>query len=437
MWWEEGLLYQIYPLGMCGAPRENDGVTVSRILAVENFIPHMQRLGATGVYFSPLFESLSHGYDTTDFRCLDRRLGTNEDFRRVCNALRDAGIRVILDGVFNHVGRGFAPFRDVCERRWDSPYRDWFCLHDGDTPYHDGFHYDCWEGHYELVKLNLRNPAVRAYLLDAVRFWRSEFGISGLRLDVAYCLDHDFMRELRQLARELGEEFVLIGEVLFGDYNLLVRDDMLHSCTNYENHKSLWSAINSKNLFELSYSLNRQFGYEQWCIYRGRHLVTFLDNHDVSRIASQLTDKTKLPLAWTLLMTQPGVPTVYYGSEWGVTGEKSHGDNALRPAIEAPAWNSLTDHIAQLAAVRRETPALVWGGYRNLVERNTALLFERACEGSRALVGVNIGDTEEVFRHASLVGTWRNALTNEKITLDGSLTVAAGESVVVIYTPQA
>ncbi len=433
MWWQEGLLYQIYPLGMCGAPFENDGKVESRILRVTEYIPQMQKLGVTGVYFSPLFASRTHGYDTTDFYRLDGRLGTNADFGAVCAALRDAGVRVILDGVFNHVGRDFAPFRDVCERKWDSPYRDWFQIDfGGNTCYNDGFHYACWEGHYELVKLNLSNPAVRTYLLDAVRFWRREFGISGLRLDVAYCLDHAFMRELRALAREFGEDFVLIGEVLFGDYNLLVRDDMLHSCTNYENHKSLWSAINSKNLYEVTYSLNRQFGYEPWCIYRGKHLVTFLDNHDVSRIATQLTDRSLLPLAWGMLLTTPGVPTVYYGSEWGMEGNKREGDPALRPAVGYPVWNALTDHIARLARVRQKTPALVWGGYRNLKEGNTACLFERACDGSRAVVAVNIGEGEETFAHAALAGNYRDAMTGETVTPNGSLTVGAHDMRILV-----
>ncbi len=427
MWWEEGILYQIYPLGACGAPREQTNEVAPRMRRILDYIPHMEKLGVSGVYFSPLFQSRSHGYDTTDFLTLDARLGTNADFCEVCEALRAAGIHVILDGVFNHVGRDFAPFRDVCEKKWDSPYKDWFCIDfGGNTCYNDGFHYDCWEGHYELVKLNLNNPAVRGYLLDAVRFWRREFGISGLRLDVAYCLNHDFMRELRNLAREFGEEFVLIGEVLFGDYNLLVRGDMLHSCTNYENHKSLWSAVNSKNLFELSYSLNRQFGYEPWCIYRGHHLVTFLDNHDVTRIATRIPDAASRRVAWALLMTEPGVPTVYYGSEWDAEGDKAQGDDALRPAFDTPLWNETCEEIARLAKVRRETPALMWGGYRNLKEMNTALLFERACDAGRAIVAVNIGQAAETFRHDALDGTWRDAMTGETIAPGGTLVIMPG-----------
>lgn len=268
MWFDDSVVYQIYPLGMCGAPLTNDGVVTPRIRKVLGFIPHLRRLGVTAVYFSPLFDAPTHGYDTRDFRTLDARLGTNDDLRCVCDALHAAGIRVLFDGVFNHVGREFPPFRDLREKRWESRYRDWFYPHfDGDTPYHDGFHYDCWEGHYELPRLNLRNPEVEQYLFDCVRFWHDTFGVDGLRLDVAYSLDREFLAHLKAFTRTLSPDFPLIGEVLFGDYGLIVREGLLDSCTNYENYKSTYSAINSRNLYELSYSLNRQFGREPWCIY--------------------------------------------------------------------------------------------------------------------------------------------------------------------------
>lgn len=425
MWAEDCLFYHIYPLGMCGAPRENDGVHTDRILRVIEWIPHLKRLGAGAVYFSPLFESDRHGYDTRDYFTPDCRLGSREALARVCRALHENGIRVVLDGVFNHVGRGFAPFRDVCEKKWDSRYRDWFHLSfDGDTPYHDGFWYDCWEGHYELVKLNLQNPEVRQYLFDALRDWVNAYDIDGVRLDVAYCLDRGFLEELSRVAHSLKEDFFLFGEVLFGDYNLLVRQGMLDSCTNYENYKSLYSAFNSRNLFELSYSLNRQFGGQPWCIYRGKHLVTFLDNHDVSRIATQLNDKELLPVAWGVLFTMPGIPTVYYGSEWGMEGDKQAGDDGLRPAVEAPEWNALTDRIAALAAMRRENPVFSWGGYTNLAEGNEFALFERAMDGARAVVGVNIGAEPRNLRHGALCGAFRELQQNSDIQLNGELTLA-------------
>lgn len=391
MWIDHAVLYQIYPLGFCGAPAENNGILTHRLEKIREWIPHLKRLGVDGIYFSPLFESDRHGYDTRDFFRVDTRLGTNDDLRVLCRELHENGIRIILDGVFNHVGRGCPQFQDVLKNRETSLYRDWFFTDfSGDTPYRDGLWYDCWEGHYELVRLNLRNPAVRDHLFAAVRFWVEEFGIDGLRLDVAYSLDRDFLTALRSYCDGLKPDFPLIGEVLFGDYNLLVNDRMLHSCTNYENYKSLYSAVNSDNLWELSYSLNRQFGPEPWCIYRGKHLVSFTDNHDVTRIASILTDRRRLPLVWTLLLTQPGIPVIYYGSEWGMEGKKQDGDAALRPCPPEPVWNELTDHIAALIRQRRSDPIWTDGGYRNLAEGNRTLTFARELDGRQATVTVDL-----------------------------------------------
>ena len=246
MWAYESVFYQIYPLGFCGAPFENDGVCEHRILKVINWIDHMNRLGVNAVYFSPLFESDTHGYNTRDYRKLDVRLGTNEDFKKVCSALHESGIRVVLDGVFNHVGRGFGPFQDVLKNREASPYVSWFyrIAFDGDSPYHDGLWYEGWEGNYDLVKLNLHNEDVIRYLLDSVKFWVDEFGIDGLRLDVAYSLDEGFVRRLRSFTDGLKEDFFLVGEMLHGDYNRLMNDQMLHSATNYECYKGLYSSFN-------------------------------------------------------------------------------------------------------------------------------------------------------------------------------------------------
>ena len=390
MWLEESVFYQIYPLGLCGAPRENDGQTVSRILRVLDWIPHLQKLGVNAVYFSPLFESDAHGYDTRDYTRVDCRLGTNEDLASVSAALHEAGIRVVLDGVFNHVGRGFWAFRDVQEKRWDSPYKDWFRIDfGGNSPYNDGFWYEGWEGHYELVKLNLRNPAVIDYLFGCIRGWVEAFGIDGLRLDVAYCLDEEFLRRLRGFTDRLKPDFALIGEMLHGDYKRLVNGGMLHSATNYECYKGLYSSFNSMNLFEIGHSLGRQFGPEQWTIYKGLPLLSFADNHDVTRVASILSNKEHLRPLYGVLFGMPGVPCVYYGSEWGMEGEKSHGDAALRPAVERPCENELTEYIAHLAAARRESRALCYGGYRTVLLTNRQFVFEREADGERVLVAVN------------------------------------------------
>ena len=398
MWFDEAVLYQIYPLGLCGAPRDNDGVTEHRILRILDWVEHIRATGADTVLFNPLFESDRHGYDTRDFRKVDCRLGTNEDFKQVCDALHAAGLRVMLDGVFHHVGRGFWAFRDVQERRWDSPYKDWFHISfDGNSNYNDGFWYEGWEGHMELVKLNLQNPAVVEYQFESIRQWVEEFGIDGLRLDVAYCLTPEFLTQLRAFTNSLKPDFVLVGETLHGDYNRWMNDGMCHSVTNYECYKGLYSSFNSMNLFEIGHSLARQFGPEQWTLYKGKHLLSFLDNHDVTRIASMLERKEHLSLAYGILFGMPGVPAVYYGSEWGMEGRKESGsDDALRPAVELPQSNELTAWIARLAAARKSSPALCYGNYRNVVLTNRQIIFERRTDGERVLVAVNADDAPYV-----------------------------------------
>ena len=423
MWAENAVFYQIYPLGLCGAPRENDGKVVHRLERIEHWIGHIEALGANAVYLSPVFESDSHGYDTRDYRAVDCRLGTNEDLRRLVDRLHAKGVRVVLDAVFNHVGRGFWAFRDVQEKKWDSAYKDWFYVNfDGDSAWHDGFWYEGWEGHYELVKLNLRNPVVADYLLDTVRFWIDAFDIDGLRLDVAYCLEPEFLRRLRQFADTCGRDFFLLGETLHGDYNRWMGDALLHSVTNYECYKGLWSALNSRNLFEIVHSLKRQFGPEPWTLYKGRHLLCFADNHDTTRAASILNDKNHLPLLYGLVFGMPGIPCVYYGSEWGLQAKKEPGgDWNLRPAIEAPEWNVLTDRIAAMAKAHRESAALCWGDFQDLVLTNLQTVFRRRAGDEQVLVCVNADANPYFARFDCGVSEATELLSGQSVRLDGGL----------------
>lgn len=423
MWAYEGIFYQIYPIGFCGAPTANDGKTVSRILKLKEWSGYLESLGVSSILLNPIFESDNHGYDTRDYKKIDCRLGTNEDFADVCKDLHAHNVRVVLDGVFNHVGRGFWAFKDVQEKKWDSPYKDWFCINfDGDSCYNDGFWYEGWEGHFELVKLNLANPAVVDYLLECVKGWIDEFDIDGLRLDVAYCLDHNFMKRLRSYCQELKPDFALIGEVLFGDYNQIVNDEMLHSCTNYECYKGIYSSFNSMNMFEIAHSLNRQYGPEQWCIYRGKHLMSFVDNHDVTRIASILTNKNHLPLTYGLLLGMPGVPCIYYGSEWGEEGVKApNNDYALRPCFDEPKPNELTEQIKKMIHVRTESNALCHGSYRNVVLTNHQLIFERKTDDEQILVAINASDAPFTASSGELGGSMTDLLTGNEIQMNGQL----------------
>ncbi len=424
MWAEECVFYQIYPLGFCNAPYENDGVLEHRILKVKDWIEHFRYLNIGAIYFSPLFESDTHGYNARDLKKVDVRLGTNEDFKEVCDALHNAGIKVMLDGVFNHVGRGFFAFRDVLENRENSRYKDWFHINfQGNSCYNDGLYYEGWEGNYDLVKLNLWNQEVVEYLFDSIRFWVDEFGIDGLRLDVAYCLDRGFINRLRSFTNELKPEFYLIGEMIHGNYNDLVRDDMLHSATNYECYKGLYSSFNSMNMFELMHSLMRQFGEDGQGIYRGKHLLSFVDNHDVTRIASILQNEKHLPLLYGALMGMPGIPCIYYGSEWGAKGEKSQGDPALRPSFDTYVENDLTDWVSKLSAIRKQEAVLNYGSFRSAFLTNKQCVMKRELDGSIIYIAINAEDCE--FKAYFNIGNveLKDLITHDMQKTDGSLTM--------------
>ncbi len=415
MWAYESVFYQIYPMGFCGAPRVNDGVTVNRISKVAEWIGHIKATGADAIYMSPVFESDSHGYDTRDFRKIDCRLGSNSDFAALCAELHKNGIKIVLDGVFNHVGRGFWAFEDVRQKKWDSPYKDWFNINfGGNSGYNDGFWYEGWEGHYELVKLNLRNNAVVEHIFSCIRQWVEEFDIDGLRLDVAYLLDQDFIRRLRAFCDSLKPDFFLVGEMIHGDYNRVVGEGLLHSCTNYECYKGLYSSFNSMNMFEIIHSLKMQFGPEPWCRYTGKRLMCFVDNHDVTRVASILNNERHLPLIYGLLFAMPGIPCVYYGSEWGEKAQKQSGsDDNLRPCFNAPVENELTRTIAVMAKAHRENPELCYGDFKDLVLTNKQCIFERAVDGKRMMIAINADSEPYVAHFDARAGRAMNVLTGE------------------------
>ena len=403
-WFETSVCYQIYPLGLCGAPYENDGVLEHRLLKLidDGWVEHIARLGANCVILNPVFQSISHGYDTTDYLTVDCRLGTNDDLRRVVDAFHEAGIKVLLDGVFNHVGRDFPAFRDVLESRGGSECSGWFNINwSGNSEYGDGFSYETWAGVPYLVKLNHRNFDLNSYCADVIRRWEDEFDIDGLRLDVAYCLDEGFLSFLRDVADRLtakrGQKFLLLGETMFGDYNRWMGDTLCDTVTNYEVYKGLWSSMNSANMHEVAYALKRQSGNDPWDLYTGCHLLNFADNHDVPRIATKLDDKRHLYPLYGVLFGMCGVPCIYYGSEWGIEGEQKFGDHELRPALDAPEWNELTDYLCALAHAKRESKALCWGEYREVMVSPQQLLFERKTEGERVFVAINASADPYVF----------------------------------------
>jgi len=426
MWYKDSIFYQIYPFGFCGAPVTNDSIQTNRIDKVIEWIPHMQSIGINALYFCPVFESSSHGYDTKDFSKIDCRLGSNDDFAKVCNELHNATIRVVLDAVFNHVGREFFAFRDVQEKREESIYKDWFYINfNRDSNYHDGFYYEGWEGHYNLVRLNLDNPFVVEYLFSSIQGWVNEFNIDGLRLDVAYMLSEDFLRKLRKFCDSLKPNFFLIGEIIHGDYHRIVNKDMLDSCTNYECFKGIYSSINDKNMFEIAYSLNRQFGSENWTLYKGLALFNFVDNHDVTRLASNLKEPQNIMNAYSLLFTMPGIPCIFYGSEWGVKGEKMQGSDAtLRPYFQTPITNPTTNWIAKLSSLRKQYQAFTSGSYHQSYLTNQQFVFERRYDLQSIIIAINI-DSSTHFATIPMPGKQLDLLTGEIVYSNGTIEIPA------------
>lgn len=392
-WYQQAVFYHIYPLGLLNAPKENHEETAaSRLTELEQWIPHMKDLNVTALYIGPLFESSRHGYDTRDFRLIDRRLGDNANFRHFVEKCHESGIRVVVDGVFNHTGREFFAFRDIQEKREASLYKDWYRgINFGwGSPMGDSFGYEAWQGHYELPCLNLWNPAVKEYLFDTVSFWIDEFNIDGIRLDCANVLDFNFMKELRQKTAPMKEDFWLMGEVIHGEYGRWVNQEMLHSVTNYELHKAFYSGHNDHNYFEIAHNVKRLEAV-------GNDLYTFVDNHDEDRIASKVNNPAHLYPIYQLLFTLPGIPSVYYGSEWGIEGKRSRtSDEALRPALSLSEQNSrpcaLRDHIAALAKIHKDNPELHGGRYKELLLTNRQYAFCRFGENSLLISAVNNDD---------------------------------------------
>lgn len=428
-WYDEAVFYHIYPLGLTGAPKQNPyGEPEHRLNTLVPWIAHIKEIGCNALYIGPLFESVGHGYETTDYKKLDSRLGTNEDLTDFVAECHRQGIKVILDGVFNHTGRDFFAFQDIKKNRESSAYKDWYCNVNfwGNNSFNDGFSYENWGGYDLLVKLNQHNPAVRDYICDVIRFWVSEFDIDGIRLDAADVLDFHYMQALRHTANEVKPDFWLMGEVIHGDYTRWVNGDTLHSVTNYNLHKALYSGHNDHNYFEIAHTVKRLYGMGGNRP-DGLKLYNFVDNHDVERIYTKLNNKVHFTPVHILLYTLPGVPSVYYGSEFGIEGKKERfSDDSLRPALnladyaDAVKNNSFTCLIAALGKIRQNTPALSYGEYNELQLTNRQYAFSRNYNGQSVIVTVNNDDSDYTMTlPAENAAGYVGALSGEKVAVNG------------------
>ncbi len=351
-WVEHAIWWHVYPLGAVGAPiRVPDaGHDAHRLDRLLPWLDHVVRLGANGLLLGPVFASSTHGYDTTDHYRVDPRLGTDEDLDRLVAAAHERGLRVVLDGVFNHVGAEHPLVAQVLAEGRDGP-RAGFVRVDWDHP--DGPRTADFEGHRSLVALNHDDAAVAAYVTDVMTHWLDR-GVDGWRLDAAYAVPPAFWARVLPAVRARHPDVWVVGEVIHGDYAGVVAESGMDSVTQYELWKAVWSSLRDRNFWELDHALRRHDGFLDTFVPQ-----TFVGNHDVTRIATQVGPDAAL-LALVVLLTVGGVPSLYYGDELGWTGlkeEREGGDDAVRPALPASP-DDLPDDERRVLARHQELVAL-------------------------------------------------------------------------------
>ncbi len=415
-WYNNATFYHIYPIGLLGVEKENDYKDIKHTLNdLYPWIDHMKEMGFNALYIGPLFKSGSHGYDTTDYRQVDNRLGDNKDLKKLVDYCHKNDIKVILDAVFNHTGRDFFAFKDILEKRENSAYRYWYNIDfNGNNSYNDGFSYENWGGYDLLVKLNVRNSEVYNYIFnDVVKYWVDEFDIDGLRLDTANVLDFEFLHKLREYTNNLKEDFYLMGEVMFGEYTAYVNEGMLHAVTNFNLEKAIYSGLNDHNFFEIAHTENRLSNLP--------HLYNFVDNHDIERIITKLKNKAHFLQAHIMLYTLPGTPAIYYGSEFGIEGHKDRfgPDDEIRPSLNINDYkdclinNPYSQIVAKLAHFRKDNTILTYGEYRQIELKNEYYSYSRKLDNEEIFVCLINNETYHEF-YFETIDTYHGLFTNKE-----------------------
>ncbi len=394
---EHAVWWHIYPLGFVGAERAAAELPElrHRLTRIADWMDYAVNLGVSGLLLAPIFAASTHGYDTIDHFEIDRRLGDNADFDTLVSEARRRGLRLILDGVFNHVGREFPAFQRALAGGPQSPEARWFRLTWPEPGKGGEVDYATFEGHRQLVALNHAEPEVAAYVVKVMNHWLDR-GADGWRLDAAYAVPRPFWREVLRKVRARHPDAYVFGEVIHGDYAAFVHDTGVSAVTQYELWKAIWSSLNSGNLFELAWALKRHDAFLDSFVPQ-----TFVGNHDVTRIASQLADERHLAHALVVLMTCGGTPSIYYGDEQAFRGLKENradGDDAIRPAFPATpselapfGWTVYRLH-QELIGLRRRHPWLHRAQSRVVEIHNTDLVLEAFAGDRRLWVALNIAD---------------------------------------------
>lgn len=393
-------IYHIFPLG---ALRQTSGYEYAylsetrfdNIRKLETLLPRLKELCIDTLLLGPVFHSEHHGYEPVDNFRLDPRLGNNEDLEAMIHFFHQNNIKVWLDAVWNHTGQRHRAFQDIEKSGSASQYSSWYKeinWNKSDSCGHS-FTISGWNGHLHLPELNLKNPDVIRETQDQLAYWIERFEIDGVRIDAADVMDLKFLKELSDFAHKQKPGFFLMGEVIHGNYQNWINSGGLDSVTHYEGYKSLWSSFNDRNFHEIAWSLNRLFNKESG-IYNYFKPVLFNENHDVTRLASQLNNQQHLYPLHLFHYTLPGIPSVYYGEEYALESyKKESNDWNLRPPLSAITPDEKHPHlpkdIARLARFRQNHPALSEGNYTQLHVDNELLIFMREYEKECLIVAIN------------------------------------------------
>lgn len=407
-WWQNSIFYHIYPLGFFNCPEINPIAIpnhtlsqiqpVNRLAKIRRYYPHFQKLNIDAIYFGPIFESCTHGYDTIDYCQIDRRLGTNQLFKEIVQELHRLNIKVVVDAVFNHTSRLFPAFIDLKKNQENSPFLSWYKKIDfsTNTVWQDGFGYDFYQDCVELPTLNTDNICVQNHFFKTVHFWFQEFKIDGLRLDVAYLLKPNFLKKIRLLTTDLKPDSVLIGELMTPSQTKLINKNLLHTGTNFPLFQHLHQSFTQKDFWQLKQIFSQQDNL---------FLFNFLNNHDTDRIFSLLESYPDLQSAFVILFTTPGQPCLYYGDEILFDGlKKSKQDRQVRKKmintekLTKQQKNHLS-FIQKITTIRQVHPFLASGQIKIISCHHEKIAYITHSQNQYLLTIINTNPNSNLILH--------------------------------------
>lgn len=379
-WASKSIFYQIFPDRFYNGNPENDPVgTVSWDAQPlnDNFfggdlegiiakIPYLKQLGVTALYLNPIFESPSnHKYNATDYLKIAPEFGDIWTFKKLISELHNAGMKVIIDGVFNHTGDSFWAFQDVLRRGEESRFKDWYYFHGYPVCQGQNPNYECWWNFGSLPKLNHQNPEVVRYLLKVVAFWTS-VGIDGWRLDVPNEVPMEFWYKFRHLVKSINPEAFIVGEI-WDDAHAWLRGDTCDAVMNYRWRDAVIQYFAQGNLtveeFRSQLAENRAGLAWEYIL----SAYNLLGSHDTPRFLTVCGgDRRKVLAALAFQFTYPGIPAMYYGDEIGLSGDKDPDCRKTMKWNEAEQDQTLVEANRKLASLRNQYPALQTGSYYEL-----------------------------------------------------------------------